>query len=320
MQDRGSTSSANGVLICANPFSGSGPNRKYVDRLVDALNERGFKAELVWELRQRVDMLSSPDLADWCRCVLVAGGDGSIGAVVNELAQAGRLNGEAGKRVCFATMPMGNENLFADLFGFGRNAKALADAIEAGRTHRLDLGGVWNESTGEAGRLFTLMAGIGFDADVVHRVDRWRTSGQGLRRVNRMSYMPKILSASVGYQYPRLTVEADGKSYTGTHLFVFNLPAYGGGLRLAPEGCCGNDGLLDWVLFERPGLVPLLGNAVRVLARRHIGSRGVYHGRARELTVKADGPAPIQVDGDPVGTGLARIGILDGLSLELLKT
>jgi len=324
MTDMDSTE-AGGVLICANPFSGSGPNRQYVDTLVGALSARGLEPRLVWDLKERQAVLSDPGLAGWCRCVVVAGGDGSIGAVVNELALAGRLNDSDGKRVGFATMPMGNENLFAVQFGFSRDAQALASAIHRGQTRRLDLGRVSDGQAGSAGRLFTLMAGVGFDAEVVHRVDRWRSSGRGLRRVSRLSYLPKILSALAGYSFPLLTVEVDGRELSGAHLFVFNLPAYGGGLPLAPADCTGDDGLLDWVLFQRPGVLPLLADALSVKRGRHLDRPGILHGKARALSIRSQNSdatpsAPVQIDGDPVDFAPIRISVADELSLELLKT
>ncbi len=326
--DESGHNSARGVLICANPFSGSGPNRSRVDGLVGALSGRGLDPRVVWGLDERRAVLSDPGLASWCRCVVVAGGDGSIGAVVNELGEAGalpgpRASGDSAGRVAFATLPIGNENLFAKHYGFTGDAQAMAQAIEAGRTRRVDLGRVTHldQEGPVAGRLFTLMAGVGFDAEVVHRMDRWRSARKGgLRRVRRVSYLPRIVSASVGYRYPTLSVEVDGQAVSGTHLFIFNLPEYGGGLGLAPQGCCADNGLLDWVLFDRPGVAPLLGYGLSVLRGRHLARGDVQHGRAKRIEVRCDTAAPIQVDGDPSGTAPAVVGIEDQRCLELLIT
>jgi diacylglycerol kinase (ATP) len=154
----------------------------------------------------------------------------------------------------------------------------------------------------------------------VHRMDRWRCAGRGLKRVRRSSYFPKILSTALSYPYPELVVEADGREMTGAHLFVFNLPAYGGGLKLAPAGCTAEDGLLDWVLFEKPGLFPLLGDVLAVKRGKHLDRPGVLHGRAGELSIRSQGQAPVQIDGDPGGFAPMRITVAQDLSLELLKT
>ncbi len=357
-------SDVRGVLICANPFSGAGPNRRYVEGLVGALKAGGLEPRLVWDIQERKDLLADPGLAGWCRCVVVAGGDGSIGAVVNEIGAAGALSGGGASQdrgsndsadpsgvksgggdrvVALATLPMGNENLFAKHFGFTRDVEALAKAIGLGQTRRVDLGRVGSCESGaipgtipgQGGQLFTLMAGVGFDADVVHRMDRWRstpaqgvatritpgsTRRSGLRRVRRASYLPRIVSSLWGYGYPSLTVEVDGQELTGSQLFVFNLPEYGGGLSLAPPGCRGDDGLLDWVLFERPGSVALLGYAWSVWRGRHLARGDVKHGRAARLAISAQAQAPIQVDGDPAGTAPVVLQVDGQAHLELLIT
>jgi diacylglycerol kinase family enzyme len=302
--------------------------------------------------------------------VVVAGGDGSIGAVVNELGEAGALraggdsgddfgdesgdggcgdhsggisggisggdteddsggggNSGGGHGVALAALPMGNENLFAKHFGFTRDIKKLASAVEAGRTHRVDLGRVDPGGHGTDGRLFTLMAGVGFDAEVVRRMDRWRSApartarGQRrLRRVRRASYLPRIASALWGYRYPMMTVQVDGRELVGAQLFVFNLPAYGGGLGIAPPGCRGDDGLLDWVLFERPGSAPLPGYAWSVWRGGHLDRPDIKHGRAAVLTVSSPAGVPVQADGDPAGLAPVAFRVDTQAHLELLIT
>ena len=313
-----------GVLICANPFSGTGPNRRYVDGLVDALKARGLEPKLVWDLQERDELLSSTDLAGWCRCVVVAGGDGTIGSVVNEMCRARAERPGVGlpgvKLPGVATIPMGNENLFAKYFGFTRDSDRLAVAIEACRTRRIDLGRMTRDKSGQGGYLFTLMGGIGFDADVVHRMQRWRETHKGLRRVNRLSYLPRMLSALLRYRYPRVRIEVDGEQLTGAHLFVFNIPAYGGGLKLAPDDSAADDGQLDWVLFERGGMWAMLKYGLAVLAGRHLRLKDVKHGRAEMLRVLGPAGASIQLDGDPGGVAPVTFRIERRTNLELLIT
>ena len=52
-----------------------------------------------------------------------------------------------------------------------------------------------------------------------------------------MDYAPKIFRTLASYDYAPLRVETDtGESVEGAHLFVFNIPQYGGGLHDA--GLC----------------------------------------------------------------------------------
>ena len=303
------------VLILANPFSGTGPNRQLVLRLERALAQRGLSPRVIWERDQRVAALH--EAGDGLRCVVAAGGDGSVADVLNDMRAAGCLG------LPFATLPAGNENLFAQEFNFTGKPEAIAAAIGQGQTQPVDLGRAFDpERPDESGRLFTLMTSAGFDADVVYRVDRWRkaTAHTSLKRVNRLSYVPRILSAIFGYRFPAVTLEADGPAVTGHQAYVFNLPQYGGNLRIG-QHAQRDDGQLAWVVFQKPGFIRLLGYHWLVLRGKHLAARKtVAHGRASRVTLRTghNGTVPIQADGDPVGETPLEMAVLPS-ALNVIK-
>ena len=271
------------VAIAANPYSGHGPTQKRVADLAAALSQGGLEPWVIWDREQRAKVLRHPNLAKSCRCVVAAGGDGTVADVINEMTSP----------VPFATLPSGNENLFAREFGFERNGKLLAQSIAAGRVRHIDLARAGD-------RLFSLMLSVGLDAEVVHRVVAWRTNGPALRRVNRLSYAKPIAGALRSYRYGRLESEADGERVTGTHAFVFNLPQYGFQLPFAPHAK-GDDGLLDWLVFDYAGLFAAIGYFMSLVRVKHLGRSGVYHGQARRVRITAAEPVPVQMDGEAAG-------------------
>jgi diacylglycerol kinase (ATP) len=292
------------VLVLANPYSGSGPNRRRVEALVTALDDRGFETQLAWRPEQRRELLGDTDTTDGLRCLVAAGGDGSLADVINDMQALDLLD-----KVPLATLPVGTENLFAREFGYARSARPLVDAIERGQTRMVDLGAIVGP---QRTTLFTLMASVGFDADVVHRMAAWRSGHDAgdtdhgdakpaaRRRVNRLSYLPRILSCVRQYGYPPVTIEVDGQRHTGSHLFIFNLPQYGGNLGIARHAC-GHDAKLDWVLFQKPGVLSLADYGWTVLRARHLGRPDVPHGQGASLRIYSECPIPLQADGDPAG-------------------
>ena len=283
------------VAIAANPYSGFGANQRYVKRLAEALDSRGIASRPIWDPSERTAALRDSELTRSCVCVIATGGDGTVADVINDRPSAP-----------LAVLPTGNENIFAKEFGFTRDVEALAESIAApaaGRCRTIDLGSA-------NGRLFSLMLGVGFDAEVVHRLAQWRVRSQtSLKRVTRMSYVRPILSALRKYPYPRITLEADGTEYSGTHALVFNLPRYAFRLPFAPDAQP-DDGLLDWVLFERAGAFNLLKYFWSVCRCRHLQLSDVHHGQACSLRITASEPAPIQLDGDPAGHTPVEITIV----------
>jgi len=312
------------VLVFANPFSGHRDNRQRVDALSAALAARGLNTEVVWDAGRRDAALTETEsgAGPGCRALVAAGGDGSVNDAVNTLARAGRLD------VPLATLPVGTENLVAQALGFNVPADALADALAAGQTRAIDLGVAGSTAALDAGEghRFALMLTRGFDAHVVHRMDRWRRApgvsggGGALRRVNRFSYAPRILRGLAGYRYPRLRLETpDGTVVEGVQAYVFNLGWYGGGFPLG-EHACPDDGLLDWVVFQRPGSLRLLHTHWLATRRRHLDAAHVAHGRASAVRITAVGDAvAAQADGDPLPPDATDVRVAAG-ALKVIDT
>ena len=84
-------------------------------------------------------------------------------------------------------------------------------------------------------------------------------------------------------------------------LFAFNLPCYGGGLRIAPQAD-GSDGLLDVCTFRRGGLWHGLRYVAAVLLRQqHRLADFAVHRVARGCGSPSEAEVPYQLDGDPGG-------------------
>jgi len=276
------------VLVAANPYSGAGPNRRRVDALLAALQDAGAAPHVVWDASQRAAALADTAIMLGCRAVVAAGGDGTVAQVINELPRG----------VPLAVLPLGTENLLARALGFSVEPHGLTRAIVAGRTRTIDLG---RATAPGRSRLFALMLGAGFDAAVVHRVAAWRARGAALRRVRRTSYLMPIAACAVAYAYSPVRVATDAGSAEGAHCIIANVPAYALGLTFTPAATA-EDGRLDWLVLERPGLARLLAYCWTAYRGRHLRRHDVRAGQAMRLRLTATMPTPVQLDGDPWGT------------------
>jgi diacylglycerol kinase family enzyme len=284
------------IVIAANPYRGAAAPRARVRALGEAVAATGTPVRVVWDAADRAALLGDRAALGAVRCVVAAGGDGTVAAVINELAAD----------VPLAVLPLGNENLFARALGTPSDPGALARVMLAGRTRRLDLG----QATTTAGtRRFGLMLSAGIDADVVHRVARWRSAGGTARRVSRLSYVGPVATALCTYGHRPLAIEADATACEGAYCVVSNLPDYALALSLTPAAR-GDDGLLDWLAFGRGGLPALASYAWAVARARHQDLAHVRGGRARRITLAGAAPVPVQLDGDPWGVTPAEVEVL----------
>jgi diacylglycerol kinase (ATP) len=287
MTEQGGASGRPWVGIAANAHSGVGGGRRRVECLVRELERRDLAARVAWTPAERAALVAEARDYPGCRCLVAAGGDGTVAALINERPATP-----------VTVLPVGTENLFARHFGLDRRPDRLAATIAGGRVVPVDLGLA-------VGRRFALMAGIGFDADVVTRHHGARVAGGRMRPTHRAFYVESVLRSSWHYRFPPLTarvVEAGREeTFVGTSLFVFNLPRYALGLPIAPTAR-GDDGLLDLVVFRDAGPWQALRYLGMIRLGLHLRMPGVFHRRVGRVVVTSAAAVPVQLDGDPAGT------------------
>lgn len=275
------------VLVVTNPSAGARSRDEAVTQLATCLSHRGLTPEIVTSLDTLDSLCSRYHAAGRLRAVVAAGGDGTVAEIVNRTAVD----------VPVTVYPLGTANLLAGYFELNRDPAALAQTLVEGVTIRLDAGSA-------NGRVFLLMAGCGFDAQVVEKVHRKR-NGQ---HITYWTYARPILETIRSYRYPLLRVygeTAEGEEWTAPArsakwAFLVNLPCYAGGLQFSPDAV-GTDGLLDACTFGSGSLWHALRYLGYVVTRRHRGLSDYHSSHVRRARIESDEPVPYQLDGDPGG-------------------
>jgi diacylglycerol kinase (ATP) len=275
------------VAIQRNPRSGSGPRAKIVLELIEHLRRHGLRPHLFSKRERCDDRFRQLDPEDRPRCLVAAGGDGTVGDVVNRFPD-----------FPIAILPLGTENLLARYLGIRRSGRFVADMIAANQVRTFDLCTIGR-------RRFTLMAGFGFDAEVVRRVD---ASRQG--HIRHWSYARPMWQAFWNYDFPemRFYLDDDPTPRLASVGIVVNMPVYGFRLPIA-KSANPHDGLLDVRLFPPKSLWQFVGHFARLICNRHEQHKLVQCLTARKIRVEAGTEVPVQVDGDPAGFTPATIEV-----------
>lgn len=279
------------VVLAVNRRSGTGRAAERVTHFAERLREQGYDVAPL-DLSTAITTACEDHAAGRLQALVAAGGDGTINAVLNGTPAGLPL----------AVLPCGTENLLARYLRLPSDPLVCADVVNAGKRRTFDCGRV-----GE--RLFLLSLSAGFDADVLHAVERARSGAHG-----RMKYYPVILQRILryGFQPLRVTVNVTSDAASPSEpsvtfdcrwCFLQNLPAYAMGLNFTPEAC-GDDGLLDYCLFTGHGLSSLPIYAWHVFRGSHVLRDDCRLGRTSSLRIEATEPAaqvPVQLDGEAVG-------------------
>jgi YegS/Rv2252/BmrU family lipid kinase len=223
--------------------------------------------------------------------VIVAGGDGTINEAVQALA---------GSATALGFLPYGTVNVWAREIGLPLSPRDAALSLTSGRIETLDLG-IAND------RYFLLMAGIGFDGEVVRRarrVERYK------HRFGVLPYMAVTLATATMYRGVDVELRYDGviRRVQALMLVLGNTRLYGGRFRFTPDAVA-TDGWLDLCIVKGRGPIALVRQALPLLIGGSTAFSDVETLRVRELIVRGNGPAPLQLDGELTGSTPAHFRV-----------
>lgn len=282
------------VSLIINPIAG---NRafKAIGRIEVLLKERVLLTTHI--TRKRGDAFSFAQKPQSADLIIVAGGDGTFNEVIN-----GVMNSE--NDIPLAFLPLGTTNVLAKELGIPEDIEGAINLALNGRTQRVSLGRI-------NGRYFSLMAGIGFDAEAVLGVKDnliKRLSGKGAHILSGLKtwfrYSPSLIKVK--------TPEGEFEGYTA---IIGKASCYGGYYKVTPRASL-TEPLLDLCLFKGESRIDILRYVYGVFTKRHLDFKDVMYGKYNEIEITSTGTVHIQIDGDYFGTLPAHLDVIpDALSL-----
>ena len=283
------------ALLLTNPNAGRLRGPAGIARIERALTQAGLSVERV-HARDAASVSAALHAALAGRDptetrVVVAGGDGSIRAALPAVMNT---------PFPLALLPLGTVNVLARELGLPRSLSAAAQVAASGHVRAIDLG-LATPGIGTAvpmqSRPFALMAGLGFDAAVVHSV-----APHLKNLIGPFAYVARGLALLARYRPSQFRVVADGETIEAEAWLavVTNVPRYSHRWRLSPAAEM-DDGWLDLCLFQSSSPREMAGQVVAVLQDRHADHPQVRHLRARRFRFDCEPPVCVQLDGDPEG-------------------
>ena len=243
--------------------------------------------------------------------VVTLGGDGTVNEVVNGLLE----HGPSAHLPTLAVVPGGSTNVFSRALGRARHphvaATEIVDSLLAGRTRRISLGTASAEeaATGwSAPRWFVFSAGLGFDAEVIARVEACRAAGH--RSTGALYVLETTLTFLLGRERrdPAMTLQIPGEPpRAGLFLcLVSNVSpwTYLGPRPVNPSPQASFETGLDVFALGRMGTLRMLHTAWQTFRRDpDPRGRGLYRWHnLPDLAISAPRPLDWQLDGDHLGT------------------
>lgn len=274
------------LKLILNPIAGGGYALKVLPRVVSILERRGCEVD-VFKTSKRGDAEKvAAELPDEHNAIVAMGGDGTI----NEVAHGVLISG---RDVPLGIIPLGTANVLARELRVPLDYEQACYVIARGNTLRIDVGKDEN-------RYFVLMAGVGFDAEVVRMIEANRKGS-----ISVLHYVTPILKAFWHYDFPEFSVEVDGKPMGegAGSVFISNTRRYTGPLIITHLARV-DDGELDVFIFRDKGKLKLLKYTIGTLfwiADRFYDVTYVKGKEVRVRPVNKNKEVAYQIDGDSGG-------------------
>jgi YegS/Rv2252/BmrU family lipid kinase len=283
------------ILVIYNPVAGPGRRRR-LNNVLQGLRDAGCAITLR-ETGKPGDAEAFARAADANEhdVVLAAGGDGTINEVVNGLGPLAPP---------LALCPLGTANVLAAEIALATDTTAVLRTILYGQELRVRPGRA-------NGRRFLMMAGVGFDAEVVAGI---------VPRVKRLlgkgAYVLETFRQLLRYRFPRFRLTIDGVPYEGASAIVARGHFYAGRFVCAPDARLAEP-RFQVCLFRKGGPFAVLyyGTAMLLGLVPRLPDVALLAGQSIE--VQGPDGLPVQGDGDTV----ARLPLsvsLDDQPLKLL--
>lgn len=280
------------VALIINPTANKGKPAILKNQLCKGFSSRGMDCDAyVTERPGDATAFARRAVDAGAETVVAVGGDGTVNEVVN---------GIAGTGVALGVLPAGTVNVCARELGIPFDARKAVDVIAKGNIRQIDLG-MAND------RYFVLMAGLGFDAEVVAHVFRPAKDILGAS-----AYVVKGIETLARYSATSITLEMPEETYKASAFLVIvaNFSTYTYNLKIAPYASP-ESGSLDICVFECPVMDKLsfIQQMADVFLNRHLLHDEVKYFRTSRVKITSLPEIMVQLDGDAFMTTPTEITV-----------
>ena len=282
------------VSLVVNPAAGNNASLS-IDTIKSLLQKKASLSTLITE-KQGDAFEFAKGLINKDR-IIVAGGDGTINEVINGLLSS---EDSETREIPLSIIPMGTANVLAKELGIPEDIDGAVNRIFSGSAKKISLGRI-------NGRYFSLMAGIGFDAETVLGVKK-----DFIKKISgKLAHVVSGLKVLMRYNPSLVKIITGEKEIEGYTAIIGNAKCYGGFNYVTPLASL-TDNKLDICVFKGKSKLDLLRFVSGVLRQKHLDFQDVEYLNASAQEIKSDSKVHVQIDGEYFGTLPVKIVVVSG--------
>ena len=276
------------MLYCLiyNQNSSSGRKSKFINRVLSKLKENNsveyFETKTI---NQAKKIFKDFNQKNYDR-LIVAGGDGSVSFAINELI---KNNFNFKDDFAIGYIPAGTANLLQAELSMNKKVDDIVNVLISNNYKSSNLVKI-NEN------YFFLMAGIGWDAKIVHSIN------SKIKKI-----LGKIIFGIKGFQYfllmnnKKLNVTFDGQFYQADWILSSNTKYYAGHHKINKTNIF-EDKLVTYI-FKDLTRISLLYSIFLIILNGDLSkNKNVITTYSQNITIDGNDLIPVQIDGDNFGS------------------
>ena len=276
------------MLCCLiyNLNSSSGRKSKFINRILSKLKENisvdYFETKTI---NQAKKIFKNFNQKNYDR-LIVAGGDGSVSFAINELI---KNNFDFKDDFAIGYIPAGTANLLQAELSMNKKVDDIVNVLVSNNYKSSNLVKI-NEN------YFFLMAGIGWDAKIVHSIN------SKIKKI-----LGKIIFGIKGFQYflfmnnKKLNVTFDGQFYQADWILSSNTKYYAGHHKINKTNIFENK--IVTYIFKDLTRINLLYSIFLIILNGDLSkNKNVITTYSQNITIDGNDLIPVQIDGDNFGS------------------
>lgn len=295
------------VLLIINPHASKGQGKRKAKKLGDYFRKKHVQCMIAYTLGEgHAEKLAAAGIANGFRCIVAAGGDGTVNEVLNGIMRSGR------KDIRMGIIPIGRGNDFAWSARIPTDIYKASDMIIKGDSRPCDVGYCCGDGQ-ENGRYFLNGTGFGFEPMVNFRAMEYKHINGFPSYV--VAFLYCLKNPPKGYSV-RLCADGEEHIIRTQQISVANGIRMGGGFRMTPLARL-DDGAFD-VMYPNKVYngMSLIRLAVSFLKGGQVKDHESFsYFNARKVTIEVESKdIPVHSDGEVFSYGGGSF------SLELLPS
>ncbi|WP_111707048.1 diacylglycerol/lipid kinase family protein [Lutibacter citreus] len=295
-------------FVVINPTSGNGSSKKKWPLINNELKKQNFQFEFsITQYQKHSIILIQNAIKQGFNKFICVGGDGTLHNVVNAILELKNLTPHYKQsEIKVGIIPIGTGNDWIKTYKISKDYKKAIQTLKEENYIQQDIGKIILQNTKKE-IYFNNLAGIGFDAHVVNKVNKYKNLGY-------LAYLTGALAGLTSYKKPTLEILFNNKILkTKTLMLLIGLCKYSGGGMQLTKNVTINDGLFDISFIKKITLLTLLLNIKGLFNGKITNHKLVNNYKTSELKIEVlnNEKAYIQADGELIGSGNFHVSILE---------